>query len=103
MRAAWFSPLPPNPSGIATYSADILPLLDRAAGRLTAGAGGSIDAFVDAPGTGLAPGERSNVFNAHDFVWKHQRAPYDLVVYQLGNARWHDYMWAYLAAYPGLV
>ena len=42
------------------------------------------------------------VFNAHDFVWKHQRAPYDLVVYQLGNARWHDYMWAYLAAYPGL-
>ena len=43
------------------------------------------------------------MFNAHDFVWRHQRAPYDLVVYQLGNARWHDYMWAYLAAYPGLV
>ena len=107
MRAAWFSPLPPNPSGIATYSADILPLLDAPADRPPAGAGvspgWSIDTFVDAPGTRLPPGERANVFNAHDFVWKHQREPYDLVVYQLGNARWHDYMWAYLAAYPGLV
>ena len=43
------------------------------------------------------------MFDAHDFVWKQQRAPYDLIVYQLGNARWHDYMWAYLVAYPGLV
>ena len=43
------------------------------------------------------------VFIAHDFVWKQQRAPYDLIVYQLGNAPWHDYMWAYLAAFPGLV
>ena len=92
MRAAWFSPLPPNPSGIAAYSADVLPLLEGPSGF-------SIDRFVDAP---PAPGG-SNVFNAHDFVWKHQRKPYDLVVYQLGNARWHDYMWAYLAAYPGLV
>ena len=91
MRVAWFSPLPPGPSGIAAYSADVLPLLD--------GAGHSIDRFVD----GRAASGGSNVFNAHDFVWKQQRAPYDLIVYQLGNARWHDYMWAYLTAYPGLV
>ena len=96
MRVAWFSPLPPVPSGIASYSADVLPLLDAADASL------SIDRFVDRPGTGRTAGG-PNVFNAHDFVWKHQRAPYDLVVYQLGNARWHDYMWAYLAAYPGLV
>ena len=92
MRVAWFSPLPPDPSGIAAYSADVLPLLEKPSGY-------SIDRFVDRP----PAGDGSNVFNAHDFVWKHQRRPYDLVVYQLGNARWHDYMWAYLAAYPGLV
>ena len=45
------------------------------------------------------PGE----FSAHDFVWKHHRQPYDLTVFQLGNASCHDYMWAYLFHYPGLV
>ena len=91
LRLAWFSPLPPVPSGIAAYSADVLP-------RLAGDA--SIDRFVDGA-SGAPPG--GQVFDAHDFVWKHQRAPYDLVVYQLGNAPWHDYMWAYLARYPGLV
>ena len=80
MRVAWFSPLPPVRSGIAAYSADVLP-------HLTARS--SVDCFAES--------------NAHDFVWKAQRRPYDLVVYQLGNAPCHDYMWAYLAAYPGLV
>jgi glycosyltransferase involved in cell wall biosynthesis len=42
-------------------------------------------------------------FDAHDFVWKHRREPYNLVVYQLGNNAHHDYIWAYLARYPGLV
>jgi glycosyltransferase involved in cell wall biosynthesis len=87
MRLAWFSPLPPIRSGIADYSADIVPRLrvDRA-----------VDCFVDQPSASPA------AFNAHDFVWKHRREPYDLVVYQLGNAACHDYMWAYLARYPGL-
>jgi glycosyltransferase involved in cell wall biosynthesis len=43
------------------------------------------------------------VHDAHDFVWMQRREPYDLVVYQLGNSPAHDYMWAYLARYPGLV
>jgi glycosyltransferase involved in cell wall biosynthesis len=95
VRVAWFSPLPPNPSGIASYSAELLPLLDASDGLL-------IDRFVDRDG--MAPSASgANVFDAHDFVWKQGLHPYDLVVYQLGNARWHDYMWAYLAAYPGLV
>ena len=81
MRIAWFSPLPPSPTGIAGYSSDVLPLLDAS--------GLEID--------------RYEARNAHDFIWSHQRFPYDLVVYQLGNARWHDYMWAYLVRYPGLV
>jgi len=80
MRIAWFSPLPPIRSGIAAYTAEIVPRLASAH---------AIDLFDE--GT------------AHDFVWKARRTPYDLVVYQLGNAPWHDYLWAYLAKYPGLV
>jgi glycosyltransferase involved in cell wall biosynthesis len=88
MRIAWFSPLPPLRSGIAAYSAELLPFL---AGDV------SVDCFVQ------HPDRRSPAFDAHDFVWRHQRSPYGLVVYQLGNAPCHDYMWAYLARYPGLV
>jgi glycosyltransferase involved in cell wall biosynthesis len=80
MRIAWFSPFPPERSGIAAYSAELLPLL---------GARHTIDRIPE--------------LGAHDFVWKHRRDPYNLVVYQLGNSPCHDYMWAYLAAFPGLV
>lgn len=87
MRVAWFSPLPPVRSGIAAYSAELLPRLAGAA---------RIDCFIEGAGNGFA-------FDAHEFIWKHQRDPYDLIVYQLGNAPCHDYMWAYLARFPGLV
>jgi len=79
-RIAWFSPLPPVHSGIAAYSAELLPRLGETF---------VIDSYPE--------------HTAHDFVWRSRRTPYDLVVYQLGNARHHDYMWAYLARYPGLV
>jgi glycosyltransferase involved in cell wall biosynthesis len=80
-RLAWFSPLPPSTSGIAAYSADVLPLL--------AARGLAIDTFSE--------------LNAHEFVWRHRRSPYELTVFQIGNASCHDYMWAYLFRYPGLV
>jgi glycosyltransferase involved in cell wall biosynthesis len=83
--------MPPRRSGIAAYSAEILPLLRP---RYE-----SIDVFVDRIGDLPAAGE----FSAHDFVWKHRRQPYDLTIFQLGNASCHDYMWAYLFRYPGLV
>jgi len=80
MRIAWFSPFPPERSGIAAYSAELLAQL---AGRF------QIDPYPE--------------HEAHDFVWRSRRSPYDLVVYHLGNAPCHDYMWAYVARYPGLV
>ncbi len=80
LRVAWFSPLPPDRTGVAAYSAELVPAL-RA------------DFDID-----LYP-ER----DAHDFVWRHRRAPYDLTVFHLGNAPCHDYMWGYLVRYPGLV
>lgn len=80
MRVAWFSPVPPERSGIAAYTAEVVPRLRAAF---------DIDLYAGS--------------NAHDFVWRHRLAPYDLTVYQLGNAPCHDYMWAYLVRYPGLV
>jgi glycosyltransferase involved in cell wall biosynthesis len=81
VRIAWFSPLPPTLSGIAAYSAEVLPLLRSR--RL------EIDTFSEG--------------NAHDFVWRHRRQSYDLTVFHLGNAACHDYMWGYLFRYPGVV
>ncbi len=99
MRLAWFSPLPPHRSGIAAYSAELLPRL--AAAHL-------IDVFVDdgdgGDGAGAArPIEGVRILGAHDYPWRHARQPYDVTVYQLGNDICHDYMWPYLVRYPGLV
>lgn len=79
-RLAWFSPLVPSRSGIAAYSAEIVPRL-RARYH--------IDLYDSA--------------RVHDFVWQHHRNPYDLTVYQFGNSPAHDYAWAYVTRYPGLV
>jgi len=80
MRIAWFSPLPPERSGIAAYTANLVPLLAPEH---------AVDCWSGA--------------NAQDFLWTERRDPYDLFIYQLGNAPCHDYMWGYLAAFPGLV
>jgi glycosyltransferase involved in cell wall biosynthesis len=80
LRLAWFSPLPPARSGVAACSADLVPRLAPAH---------AIDCYSET--------------NACDFTWRARRDPYDLVVYQLGNAPCHDFMWGYLAAFPGLV
>ena len=94
-RLAWFTPLPPLTSGVARYNVELLPGLASAH---------EIDVFVDGdPNRFERPSADVAVYSAHDFVWKHFRRPYDLTVYQLGNALCHDYMWAYLVRYPGLV
>jgi glycosyltransferase involved in cell wall biosynthesis len=93
---AWFSPLPPVRSGISRYSAELLPgLAERYA----------IDVYVDGDParTAASVPDAVSVRSAHDFLWMHARQPYALVVYQLGNAACHDYMWSYLARFPGLV
>jgi glycosyltransferase involved in cell wall biosynthesis len=98
MRIAWFSPLPPNRSGIAAYSAEVLPLL----------ASHQVEAFVDDTGgreaVGLAtamPGV--TVKGAYEFSWRQAVRPFDVMVYQLGNESCHDYMWPYMVRHPGLV
>ena len=110
MRLAWFSPLPPVHSGIAAYSLDVLEGLRHrheidlfvddgvwraAGGHLHAGRG-PLTVPLDGP-LGLP------LYRAYDFAVAHERAPYDLVVYQMGNAGCHRYMWPYLFRWPGLV
>jgi glycosyltransferase involved in cell wall biosynthesis len=99
MRLAILTPWPPERSGIATYSAELLPAL---------AAQHDIDVFLDGPaalaaGSAMTAGARLRLCSAFEFQPRHLQAPYDLIVYQLGNARCHDYMWAYLVRYPGLV
>jgi glycosyltransferase involved in cell wall biosynthesis len=90
MRLAWFSPMPPLRSGVAACSAELVRALRTEH---------DIDVFVHAPASAEAAARQS----AHDFVWRHHIAPYDLTVYQLGNSSHHDYQWPYLFRYPGLV
>ncbi|MEO7273599.1 MAG: glycosyltransferase, partial [Vicinamibacterales bacterium] len=89
MRVAWFSPMPPARSGVASCSRELVSALrDQHL----------IDVFVDDPlVTGSADGR-----SAHDFLWRHRRLPYDLTVYQVGNSSSHDYLWPYLFRFPGL-
>jgi len=95
MRLAWFTPLPPSGSGVARYNAEVLPAI---------AAVHQIELFVDTALDAVeAPAGVQGIFSAHDFVWKHHRKPYDLVVYQMGNAPCHDYQWAYCIRYPGLM
>lgn len=94
-RLAWFTPTPPNRSGIAAYSEELLPLLASSY---------AIDVFTS-PLVASQPRPEGYppAFEGHDFAWKHFLAPYDLVVYQLGNATCHAFMWPHLFRHPGLV
>jgi glycosyltransferase involved in cell wall biosynthesis len=94
-RLAWFTPTPPDRSGIAAYNQELLPLL---APRY------DIDVFTSPlEAEQPRPQRHPTVFEAHDFAWKHFTSPYDLVVYQLGNAMCHTFMWPHLFRHPGLV
>lgn len=82
--------MPPDRSGVATCSAELV--------RALSGPELTIDVFVDASIRPPAAGYRS----AHDFLWRHQQRRYDAILYQLGNSAIHEYVWPYLFRYPGI-
>ena len=108
MRLAWFSPLAPVRSGIASYSAMVLPAL-AARHDIALFVGDDVwaarrsEARVGTDGFAAVESPWGPIRSAYDFAPLHQAQPFDLVVYQLGNAGCHDHMWAYLTRYPGLV
>jgi glycosyltransferase involved in cell wall biosynthesis len=95
VRLAFVSPLPPAPTGIADYAADALELLSP---------GHEIDLFhaqekVDE--ARLPAG--AAVHPASELAARHRQRPYDLVVYQMGNGRAHDFLYDLLSRVPGLL
>jgi hypothetical protein len=79
-RVAWFRATTPDSSAILDETAPIIDAL-----RLTH----DIDVVTEA--------------EAHDFVWKHFRQPYDLCVYEIGSTPAHAFMGAYVNHYPGIL
>lgn len=92
-RLAFVSPLPPARSGIADYSAELLPALS---------AYYRIDLIV----------EQDNVDNAwisehcelHDAQWLRAHASeFDAVLYHIGNSTYHSYMIELMEDVPGII
>lgn len=92
-KLAFVSPLPPERSGIADYSAELLPELARFY---------EIDVITDLPeisdATVLASCTRRTV---DWFIRNHQR--YERVLYQVGNSHFHLHMFDLLRVVPGAI
>lgn len=80
MRIAWFHPTTPDTSDPFDDSALLIGELRTAH---------EIDVITES--------------RAHDFVWQQFLRPWDLCVYELDSTPAHDFMWAYLVNYPGVV
>lgn len=95
LRLAFLSPLPPAPTGIADYSADVLAVLAD---------GYDIDVFHDQEAVDRARlPQRAEPHHVSAFPQKHRDRPYDVVVYQMGNGRAHGFLYDHLSRVPGLL
>jgi FkbM family methyltransferase len=92
-RLAYLSPLPPQASGIADYSAELLPELSRHY---------EIDVVVSDP---AAIGDRwRRGFNIRSVHWFDDNAGlYERVLYHFGNSSFHQHMFDLLERHPGTV
>ncbi len=95
MRLAFVSPLPPAPTGIADYTADLVELLAPAHAIEVFHAQASVDETRLPAGVAALP--------ASELLARHRSRPYDLVVYQLGNDRSHAFAYQLLPRLPGLL
>ncbi len=94
-RIALWTPVPPQQSGIADYSAELVDELSESC---------DIELFVDGgftPDLGLA--QRHSVHHFSAFARRNRRAPFDLIVYQMGNSHFHSYMYDAVRRDPGIV
>ena len=90
MRVAMVSPLPPAPTGIADYTIDVVKALRSAHSIELFHGQERVSGELDAP-----------VFPIADLPVRHARAPYDAVVYKMGNAPAHDFMYEWMERVPG--
>jgi len=92
-RLAYVSPLPPERSGIAAYSADLLAELARHY---------DIE-LVLAPDRAAVP-YTAGGFPQRSVAWFEEHAhAFDRIVYQFGNSTFHTHMFGLLERHPGVV
>jgi glycosyltransferase involved in cell wall biosynthesis len=94
MRIAYFSPVSPQKTGIADYTErEILPYLSRFF---------DIDVFID---QGVKP---TNSYLTENFdyysyeIFPKKAHAYDIPVYQMGNSKYHKFIYDTMLAYPGI-
>jgi len=95
-RVAWFSPMPPQPSGIADYSARLVHELARYV---------DIDVFVDGLVRDYEPPGSNGVTlrPVRSFRLLDAAGAYDEVVYCMGNSEFHASAYEALLERPGVV
>jgi len=92
-RLAYVSPLPPERSGIAGYSAELLPELARHY---------EIDLITSLPQAGEAL--LGNRFAVRSIDWFRQHSgQFDRVLYHFGNSSFHEHMFELIREIPGTV
>lgn len=94
LRLAYFSPFPPARSGIADYSAELLPHLGKLA---------QVSLFAARPDE-IEPSlaRQFPIYPLADYAAR--RSQFDLALYQMGNnSRHHAEMYSFLRRYPGIV
>jgi glycosyltransferase involved in cell wall biosynthesis len=95
VRLAFVSPLPPLPSGVADYAADVLALVARQHEIELFHAQDEVDATRLPAGLPLHRASR--------LVERHRQDPFDLAVYQMGNGPSHDFLYDLVSRVPGLL
>jgi glycosyltransferase involved in cell wall biosynthesis len=95
VRLAFVSPLPPAPTGIADYAAELVALLAHAHAIEVFHAQAAVDS-ARLPKDVVA-------FPAAELLTRHRARPYDVTVYQMGNGRDHAFAYELLARVPGLL
>ncbi|HEY6362746.1 MAG TPA: hypothetical protein VIX63_16680 [Vicinamibacterales bacterium] len=80
MRLAWFRATPPDACALLDEGATLIAAMRRIH---------HIEIVTEA--------------DAHDFVWKHDREPYDLCVYEIGTTPAREFPWPYVLHYPGVL
>jgi glycosyltransferase involved in cell wall biosynthesis len=92
-RLAYFSPLPKLESGVAVFSAQLLPALSCYY---------DIDLIVDQ--NSVDDFWLNANFKIRDVIWfEHHAHQFDRIIYNLGNSPFHAYMLKMLHQFPGVV
>ncbi|HEV2759026.1 MAG TPA: glycosyltransferase [Acidimicrobiales bacterium] len=94
-RVAVWTPLPPQQTGVADYSVELLNQLRTQC---------DVEVFVD---DGYLPPlellRRLRILNFTAFERRNEQGPFDAVLYQMGGSLFHHYMYEPLQRHPGIV